>query len=57
MEIRTETVDKVMAYLTVQQWNQVEGLIHEISDQIAAQQKPVEPEKVVKDLKKNKIGG
>jgi hypothetical protein len=51
MEIKNETIDKVMAYLTVHPWNQVEALIHEISDQIAVAQQPKAPEPK-KDTKK-----
>lgn len=39
MEIRNETIDRVTNYLSARPWNEVEPLMHEISDQIAVMQR------------------
>ncbi len=40
MELKTETIDKITSYLATRPWREVEALMHEISDQIAAQIQP-----------------
>jgi hypothetical protein len=44
MEIKNETIDRITTYLATRPWREVEGLMHEISDQIAAQVKSKEEE-------------
>jgi hypothetical protein len=40
MNLKNETIDKITAYLATRPWREVEALMHEISDQVAAQLKP-----------------
>jgi hypothetical protein len=63
IKIQSESIDKVVNYLSTRPWREVEGLIHEISDQVNPQLQPqsalptppTPPEELKKEEKKEKV--
>jgi hypothetical protein len=48
LNINSETINKVINYLTTRPWREVEPLLHEISDQVNPQLQP-KPQPEVKE--------
>jgi hypothetical protein len=54
IKIQSETIDRVVNYLTTRPWREVEPLIHEISDQVNPQLQPQQSQPQVEEKKEEK---